>query len=412
MGPLEAEWQTNVAYEAKLPDKVIDWPTALSYMLEKNLKLRAARIDVTNAQEQVRQIFRDLVPTINMRAGLTKSIRSLGATSLDDVTLSADSFFNIPGIVNFGARLYSARLYQLRAETAYRLAEREQTIELYRLFYGAEETSDEQKRLESQRATAQAMQQIDPFTGRLMVTEMESRELGQKRDWKGLQDRASEILGTHQYRWIFATNGLPNLHYQDSPLPLSDTNRVAQLQLKLLAVELEAARAMLFGLKLRYWPELNIFVSSPAIYERNAGRSRWWDARNVQASADLFWQIDTRGYISRLIKQTKRLQDLQRDRMRQENIALIDRLIFTQQLIQSVQQQLERVDKQLQLLLAIPPAQNYFAIQKYALDYRSLTQQQLRLKRDLSELNAVFWFVDEDAWKEQMTAAPPPLRWN
>jgi hypothetical protein len=59
------------------------------------------------------------------------------------------------------------------------------------------------------------------------------------------------------------------------------------------------------------------------------------------------------------------------------------------------------VENELAVLLLVPPAQNYAAFEKYIYDYRSLTQQQLQLKRDLSELNTLFWFVDEDAWPDQ-----------
>ena len=103
----------------------------------------------------------------------------------------------------------------------------------------------------------------------------------------------------------------------------------------------------------------------------------------------------------------KRQQELQKERYHQETIALINRLLFTQNLIQDVQKQLARVEGQLALLLAVPPAQDYFAIQKYTVDYRSLTQQQLQLKRELSELNALFWFVDDYAWRDYPTALPP-----
>ncbi|MGV3774480.1 MAG: hypothetical protein ACO1QB_16390 [Verrucomicrobiales bacterium] len=403
---LRTEWETNVQHQANLPERVLDWQTATAIMLEKSLKLRQARIEVTNAQESVRQIFRDLVPTINLRAGVTKRLESLNTTTFDDVTFSADSFFNLPGLVTFGARLYAARLYQFRTEVAYQLAEREQMIELYRLFIGAEETKDQLQRLASQRATAGAMQEIDPFSGRLMQTELQTRELGAQRDVKTLQDRASELLGNRDYQWVFTTNGIPDLRYHQNPLVLNDTNRIAQLQLKLLAVELEAARAQLTGIKLRYWPDLNIFISGPPLWQRQNGQDIWWHAREMRGTADLFWSLDTRGYISRQLRQTKRQQELQKERYRLESLALMNRLLFTQNLIKGVEQQLLRVNAQLNLLLAVPPAQNYFSIQKYAVDYRSLTQQQIRLKRELAELNTLFWFVDEDAWRSQMTAFP------
>jgi hypothetical protein len=56
------------------------------------------------------------------------------------------------------------------------------------------------------------------------------------------------------------------------------------------------------------------------------------------------------------------------------------------------------VNKQLALLLAIGSAQDYASYQKYIDDYNNLTGQQLELKRQLAELNALFWFVDESAW--------------
>jgi hypothetical protein len=255
-----------------------------------------------------------------------------------------------------------------------------------------------------QHATAIAMEQVDPFSGNVMRTEMQTLDLTYLRDLKSFQDRASDLLGSRQYRWIFSTNGLPALNYHENPLPLADTNRVAQVQMRLLAIELEAARAQILGMKLRYWPELNIFVTGPPIYQQTSGHDRFWDSEEVRASADLFWTVDTRGNNRRMIRQTLRQQDLQIRQYQQESLTLLNRLIFTQQIMDTMQKQLGNVESQLALLLSIPPAQNYDSIQKYSQEYHTLTQQQLQLKRDISELNALFWFVDEYAWRDQKTA--------
>jgi hypothetical protein len=406
MQSLRVQWESNLTYQAQLPERVLDWPAAVQVMRESNLKLRQTATDVTNAHEAVQQVFKDLIPTLNLRAGVTKRITDIPEITPDDVNVSADSFFNVPGVVNFYSRFYAARLLEMRTRIVHALAEREQMIELYRLFFNAEELRDQTTRLETQRATALAMEQVDPFTGRLMLTEQKTAELANARDTKALQDRISETLGSRDYRWVLSTNGLPDLDYQQNPLPLTDTNRVAQLQMKLLAVELEAARAQLLGLKLRYWPELNIFVSGPPVYARRAGNDVFWDSEEVRASADLFWNIDTRGNLTRTIRQTKRQQDLQKQRYRQESLTLMNRLIFTQQLIAAVKEQLEQVQAQLTVLLAVPPAQTYAALEKYSEDYRALSQQQLQLKRELSELNALFWFVDESAWSTNSLLTP------
>lgn len=407
MEGIRVAWQTNFEHQANLPVQQVDWPTGLELLLANNPKLKQSRIDYTNNVENYRQIFRELIPTLNARAGVSKKLASLNTLSLDDVTFSADSFFNVPGLVNYAARIYVAKLVTLRSKTAYQLAEREQVIELYRLFNGLQEETAELQRLNAQRAYVQAMTTVDPFTGRMMQTELDTRELTSQKAKRAFQQRAAELFGDFSYRWELVTNGLPDLRYHLDPLPIGDTNRVAQLQMKLFALELEAAKATLSGLKLRYWPELNIFISGPPVYTVRAGRERWWDAEEVRGSADLYWQLDTRGYISRIVKQTKRAQQLQRRRFEQESLSLMDRLLFTQELMQATKEQLDRTNKQIEFLHAVPPAPNFLSIQKAAEDYRQLTQQQLRLQRELAEFNALFWFMDEQAWP-QLSKIPAP----
>jgi hypothetical protein len=407
MDGIRVAWQTNLVRHENLPVRQVDWSTGVELLLAKNPKLRQARIDYTNSVENYKQIFRELIPTLNARAGVQKRLASLNTLSFDDVTFSADSFFNVPGLVNYAARIYAGKLVMLRSRTAYELAEREQVIELYRLFNNIVEESTELERLKIQRANVAAMAAIDPFTGRMMQTEFQLRETAAAKQTESFQQRASDLFGDYSYRWNIVTNGIPEFHYTTDPLPLNDTNRVAQLQMKLYALELEAAKATLTGIKMRYWPELNIFISGPPVYQRIAGVERWWDASQVRGSADLYWSLDTRGYISRQLKQTKRAQQLQREKFEQESQALIDKLLFTQKLMKVTQEQLDRTNKEIEFLTAVPPANNFLAVQKYTEDYRQLTQQQIRLRGEMSEFNALFWFMDEQAWPK-LTSVPSP----
>jgi hypothetical protein len=394
----QADWETNVAHQASLPQWELDWPAAFELMFEGNPRLRQLRIERTNAQENVRQIFRDLTPTLNFRTGFTQSIRNLGATTFDDVTFSIDSFFNIPGLVNFGARYYIARLLHFRAETVYALGEREQAIELYRLFHLAQDAQEQAGYVEAQRDVAAALAEIDPFTSQMMMTQLDIREIGIVREINMVQQRAGELFGDLSYRWIFSTNGLPELRYHLEPIPIQDPERVAHLQILMAAIELEVARAQLAGMKLRYWPELTMFVTAPPIYQRAFGQERFWDLRDVRLSANLFWSIDTRGQIARTVRQTKRSQELQRERIRQEGLALVDRLLLTQSLLEASVEQAGRVDAQFEVLRQFPPEQNFLALQKYSDDLRALADQQRALRREIVDLQTLFWFVDEEAW--------------
>ena len=53
-------------------------------------------------------------------------------------------------------------------------------------------------------------------------------------------------------------------------------------------------------------------------------------AKDVQASADFFWNLDTRGYVSQQLRQTKREQELEIEQLRLDSEALIDRLLAAQ----------------------------------------------------------------------------------
>jgi hypothetical protein len=406
MGILQEQWHTNLAHQAQAPERPLDWPAALELLRAHNLKLRQAQVEVTNAQESVNQVFHDLIPTLSLNASVSKTLVDLPSVSPKDVSFSASSLFDIPGLVSFGARYYMARLGKIRAEAACALTEREQIIELYKLFWAAQESQEQIGHIQHEKETAHAFEKADPFTGELMLTETEARELSAHSEAENLQERAAELLGSRQYRWVLVTNGLPQFHYDRDPLPLGDTNRVAQLQLRLAAIELEAARAELLGMKLRYWPELNIFVTGPPIYQSSYGYEAFWSANALQASANAFWWIDTRGYISRQIRQTKRQQGIEQERLRQESLGLMQKLVFTQDLLKVTRERERDLEQQLAVLEAIPPAQNFSALQKYANEYQTTSDQLHHARREAAELNTLFWFVDEAAWKDIAPLTP------
>ena len=396
---LRLQWTTNLLNQAAIPVQRVDWPGAVALLRAHNLKLLRARQDITNNQESVRQVFKDLIPTINLRANVTRSLKSIPTTSLDDVTFSADGFFNVPGVVNMNARLFSARLTLLRSQLVYELTEREQIIELYKLFWGFEEEHEIAEQLKTEAALAEAIEKVDRMAGQVLQEEMRSRRLVFDKQADALQVSAGDLLGDRSKRWEFQTNGWPVLPYTEAALPLEDSNRVAQLQMKLVAVELVAAWAQVKGIKLQYWPELTIFVTGPPIYQHTAGMDQVWNFGELRASADLFWRLDTRGNVSRQLRQARRDQDLQWARLRQESLALMDKLLVAQKLTVTVHDELQQLHQLLPIVEQTVPPQDYTGILKAVETNRALRDQERRLRRDLAELNLLFWFVDENQWK-------------
>ncbi len=398
MPALQTHWQEDVAHQSALPERVLDWPTALGLLQTNNLKLRSARIDITNSLELTRQVFKDLIPTLDLRAGAGNSIANLPVSSLNDVTFNIDSIFNIPGVVNFNARLFAGRLEVLRATTACRLVEREQTINLYKLFLQARENDELAAELKSERLLADGVRRADELSGELMLKEIKTRELLLAKDRDDFQGSLGDLLMNRQFHWVLTTSNLPAFDYETHPLRLNDTNRVAQLQTRLVALELVGAWAQIKGIKLQYWPELTIFVTGPSVFQVANGHGQFWSSSDIFAEADFFWTIDTRGYVGLQLRQTRRQQELQAAQLRQDSQALIDRLLSAQRMAGSLGKQIEQLDQLISLLGQFPQDVDFNSIVQAAESNRSLREQRLKLRRDLAELNTLFWFVDEQRW--------------
>ena len=395
---LRAEWRSNAIHQAKLPERVMDWPAAVAFMRENNLKLRRSRADITNAQENVRQVFKDLLPQITLHYGVSQTIGEASATSWDDVFFDVTGFFNIPGVIGLHTRYFAARLALMRAEALYELAEREQTIELYKLILDFQEHQETRAALEAERRFANAVLSVDDVTGQVLLRDNENRELSLVKQSDSLQQRAGDLFGDRRWRWTFATNGLPSIAYDAEPLPLLDTNRVAQLQIRMVAIEFVGSWARLLGIKLEYWPDVRLAVIAPPIYSRRGGSEVFFDSDEIRLTAEAFWRLDTRGQISRQLRQARRDQELYIARIRLESIALIDRILAAQRLLADLRKEIAELNQIIPVIESVPPAPDFANIVKAAETRRSLRDQERRLRREVADLNTLFWFVDEQKW--------------
>lgn len=394
---VQRDWQAQVQLQANLPVQTLDWPQAVTRVRTGNLKLRAARLEVTNAQESVRQVYKDLMPTLNLRSGVSRTLGGLPDISPSDVTFSADGLINVPGLASLSRRRFTAQLTLLRAESAVALQERTAILELFKLF---PRSVFHQERLAQLAALERAVGDwlaLDPALGTRTLAELTAERAALVKEDEALNLQTGELLGDRSHRWRLVTNGLPVLDY--ATLPLGDTNRVGRLQMRLVAIELAGALARQQGIKLQYWPELYLFVTGPPVYQRVAGTDRFWDVEQVRLSADLFWQVDTRGNIARQLRQEQRQQELQRDRLRQESQALIAKLLTAQQLLQTAREQEARLVRQTQLLAGLPAPQDFPAWLQMVSARRTSEQERQKLRLQSDELQTLFWFLDDENWQ-------------
>ena len=82
----------------------------------------------------------------------------------------------------------------------------------------------------------------------------------------------------------------------------------------------------------------------------------------------------------------------------QSQVGNIDKILAAQKFMGTLRQQADQLNQVLPLLSQVPPAADYTGILKAAENARTLRDKERKLRRDLAELNTVFWFVDETKW--------------
>jgi len=403
---VQRTWQAQVHQQANLPEQTLDWNQAMALARAGNLKLRAARVEITNAQENVRQIYKNFIPTLNLNSGVSRTFVGLPDISPSDVTFNINSFFNIPGLFSLSRQSFGARLTLIRAEAALALQERTMAMDLFKLFPRAVHTQKRTSDIQLQIQVAKDWLALDPTLGARQLTELTKERVNIMKEAQTLNQQIGELLGDQSHYWKIVTNGLPVLDYAN--FPLSDTNRVGQLQMRLTAIELAGALARQQGIKLQYWPELSIFVSGPPVIQRNAGGDQFWDVEQVRVNANLFWQLDTRGLVALQLRQQQRQEELQRERLQQESRALITKLLTAQQFLRTAQEQHERLARQSTLLANLPAPADFSGWQQIVAARRALEEESHNLQAQKNELQTLFWFLDDEKWPADALSQAKP----
>ena len=170
-----------------------------------------------------------------------------------------------------------------------------------------------------------------------------------------LSQTISKILGNFEYDWKLLADGIPELTYVDNPLDLNRTDKLGVLLRQKQAADLEALRLTEFSTKLRYFPDLNLGVSSPPF----TGWAMVW--RLVSRQTILFFRqassgfsIDTSLRVTRQLKNVRRQIEFQNRFMREQIREQIQRAFLAQEELILVQRELELAKLRLETLDAQP----------------------------------------------------------
>jgi len=291
---LEQAWRAQAAQPASQAPRSLTWEAALEQLRAHNPKVRAADLEVLRAEEAFDQTKRSLIPMADLQAGYNRGLKYGTTDGFDPFYFAATLFFDVPGLINYKTRYEASVLSLTHAQLMRELAWREQAIELYRLARADAKFAELAQHYNKRRATAAELAATAPRLAaaeRSQVAALEQKLVAERAE---TQARLGDILGLPGANLVVTTEERPALAYETTtarPAP----EQLAHLPLRLAAVELVALRARELGVKLRAWPEVNVSVSSPTLYRRNAAQNDYWSSQDVIVGLNAFWTLDTQG---------------------------------------------------------------------------------------------------------------------
>ena len=384
----DAAWKALVAPGRPPAHEVLAWPAALARLREHNAKVRSADLDVARAAEALGQVKRSLIPAANFEAGYNRFFSSSGNFAYEPFTFAATLFFDVPGLFNYRVRYEAAMLTLAHARLLRETVWREQVLALYRAAIEDSELRERSRRLDRAEESVASLAAGAPeavakergfFSG-------EHREIARLRsDWLV---RAGEILGMPGTDIAFSREGFPDLPYA-LPAERPSPEKMARLPLRLAALDLLAIRARELGITLQEWPEVDVNVTSPTIYQAGAAQGNVWSPRQVFAGVNSYWTLDTQGRHASDKRLLKGEQTFRREVLDQEQEATAARLRGALDGLARTDREIESVDRAIAEPGAIARAE--------------LLSAREALQAERRDWRLTIWFFDDDRWTNDST---------
>jgi hypothetical protein len=383
--------------------KELGWSEARGIMLENNLELQQARDSLERAKESRAQIYWDLVPTLRLSTNLSKALSEVGSIDSEDIRFNVFSTINFPGLINLYSRKYTALLSEIKAGWDLKLKKRQLTIRLRELFL---EYSDFETRKENVEKTQLWSASENKKPAELLASTpeeilIEQQAFNLRISENQLSRTISKILGNFKYKWKLKTDGIPELSYVENPLDLNRTDKLGVLLRQKQAADLEALRLTEFSTKLRYFPDLNLGVSSPPLYRVGNGVETGFSADDLVFQASSGFSLDTSLRVTRQLKNVRRQIEFQNRFMREQIREQIQRAFLAQEELALIQRELQLAKLRLETLDAQPRSTELNEIRVYLEKRFVLIGRVSSLQLRKARLEGGFWLLDEEEWKEE-----------
>lgn len=266
----------------QLQVRTVSWNEAVAYALKNNLEIGRGQLSIDDAERRVRRVFMDFIPGVNLDALLTKDIGDLGSVSTDDVGFHTNILFNVPSLTQVPITYYSAKASLFRANKAMEMKKRELVAKLYKNAWNWK-LARAQYELSKEEAEIR-----EKSSGAVSTVDLDWKERS-----RSLSTELISLMGSSQYNWRIDEKTLPNLSWDRYK---AQSGKLDNLVLSLMAMEIEASRLNILGIKMRYFPELNVNFYSPSLFTSTGGTygGVFADSGDMYVNMSLSWQLDTK----------------------------------------------------------------------------------------------------------------------
>lgn len=241
----------------QLPVKRITWNQAVAMAMENNIELRKARNTIKQARRNVRSVYTDMIPGINLYASMTEAVRDISySPNSKNMSYNINMLFNLPSISQLPYRVYTAQAELFGTEKTYELKQREITAKIY------QHVRNEQLETRLHELSLLAL----PPEDRGNESKIKEEEWRSSRidAWSKL----STLLGSQKARWEIIPETLPKL---DQARYERECTHLDPLIVTQFAMQLEAARMRKYQILMNYLPQINMNLYSPSLFSSSGG---------------------------------------------------------------------------------------------------------------------------------------------
>lgn len=273
-GNLEKDFADIPSWEA-LPERVISWNQAVAMIKRNNIDYLNTQSNISKAERGELSVYTDLIPGLSYYNVFSKSLGDLtNEINSSDLSHNINVTFYLPTLTQVPYRVYASKATTFAAIKALEGKERELISKLY-----------VQQRVQNLNSRKKTLQSQKPETHAAALTDTRKEEAA---EWMEL----AKLLGDYSARWRILPASVPKFKWQ-TYRPL--TEKLDQLIVCKIAMELEQARMSQYSIALTYLPTINLNLYSPSLFSSTGGTysGTFLDTDDTTLNMNVHYSLDT-----------------------------------------------------------------------------------------------------------------------